>query len=449
MISGHVFKKINNEKVLILYFDYSSEFGIDFKLRHKNNNMKKQITNYIKKHKIKLNNTKIVLSIGGIILAVLLVSDVPSNSEDMILTYVSDNIISNEIIEVIPPTDSSEEIEEDYVDNAEDDNIIVDDKQEVSNNNTSVNTNISKPETKPSTNNSNSSQTNNNQNSNSSNNTTTDSNKKEEVETPVVTEKQVTIYRSNGSVITLSLEEYLIGVVGAEMPASFSIEALKAQAIISRTYALKKIESGGKLTDNVSTQSYKDNDELKALWGSSFDTYYQKVKSAVLATKGLSIYYKGDLIDAVYHSTSNGKTQDSVHVWGNSIPYLKSVDSSWDKNATSYLREVSNDFLNVLNLLGIDANDDISFEILSRDNSGRVLEVRVGNKTFSGVEFRTLLGLRSADFDLTLEDNNLIITTRGYGHGVGMSQYGANGMAKDGYNYKQILKHYYTGVEIY
>ena len=277
----------------------------------------------------------------------------------------------------------------------------------------------------------------------------TDNNEKEEVETPVVNKQQVTVYRSNGSVITLSLEDYLIGVVGAEMPASFSIEALKAQAIISRTYALNKIESGGKLTDDVSTQSYKDNNQLKTLWGSSYYTYYQKIKSAVEATKGLAIYYHGDLIDAVYHSTSNGMTQDAVYVWGNSVPYLKSVDSYWDKEASSYLREVSNDFLNVLNILGIEADINTSFEILSRDTSGRVLEVRVGDKTFSGIEFRSLLGLRSADFELALDGSNLVITTRGYGHGVGLSQYGANGMAKDGYTYQQILKHYYTGVSIH
>ena len=261
-------------------------------------------------------------------------------------------------------------------------------------------------------------------------------------------ETEVTIYRNNGTIIHLPLEEYLIGVVGAEMPASFPIEALKAQAVVARTYALKKIQEAKKLTDTVSTQSYKDNNELKSLWASSYETYYQKVKMAVEATKGLVLYYQEGLIDAVYHSTSNGKTEDSVYVWGSEIPYLKSVDSSWDKTSSSYFKQISKDFFVVLQLLGV-KEEGANIEVLSKDISGRVLKVKVGSKTFSGVEFRSLLGLRSTDFDLSIENNKLVITTRGYGHGVGMSQYGASGMAKEGYQYDEILKHYYTGISIH
>lgn len=261
-------------------------------------------------------------------------------------------------------------------------------------------------------------------------------------------EIEVTIHRSNGRIIHLPLEEYLIGVVGAEMPASFPIEALKAQAVVARTYSLKKMQEGKKLTDVVSTQSYKDNNELKTLWKSSYETYYQKVKAAVEDTRGLALYYDEKLIDAVYHSTSNGKTEDSMYVWGNEIPYLKSVDSSWDKESSSYLKQVSKDFLLVLQLLGI-KEERANIEILSKDNSGRVLEVKVGNKIFNGVEFRKLLELRSTDFELSIENEKLVITTRGYGHGVGMSQYGASGMAKEGYHYDEILKHYYTGISIH
>lgn len=247
----------------------------------------------------------------------------------------------------------------------------------------------------------------------------------------------------------MDLEEYLIGVVGAEMPASFQMEALKAQAVVARTYALKLLASGKKLTDTVSTQVYKDNNELKKLWGNSYSTYYQKIKEAVTSTKGVSVYYQGNYINALYHSTSNGKTEDASMVWGNSVPYLKSVDSKWDVQASSYLREIKEDFTNVLNLLGISNDTNIQFEIISRDESGRVEKIKVGDKIFDGVTFRNLLKLRSTDFSIMVINNQVSITTKGYGHGVGLSQYGANGMAQEGYTYKEILKHYYTGVEVY
>ena len=458
MITGYEIKNVNRENVLILYLNYDSEFGMDFRLRHKNGTMKEEIKSYIKNKNIRFNGDKIALSFGGIILAVLLLVGNPT-TDDINLNYVNDHIIPEDIVVVVDPdinvNDNVVEDKEEIVDE------IIQNKPSNNNSNQNNNTNneLSKDEVvqnKPNDSNSNQNNNLNNDvpkddviienNKQESNNNSSSKPPQEEI---IPLEKQVTVYRNNGSVITLSMTDYLIGVVGAEMPASFNIEALKAQAVVARTYALKKIESGGRLTDTVSTQSYKDNDELKKIWGTSFDTYYNKIKQAVLATNDIAIYYNGKYIDAVYHSTSNGKTQDAVHVWGNSIPYLVSVDSSWDKNASSYLRETSKDFNNVLSLLGVDFREDISFEILSRDDSGRVLEVRVGDNTYSGVEFRTLLGLRSADFDLSLSNGLLNITTRGFGHGVGMSQYGANGMAKSGYNYLQILRHYYTGVSIY
>lgn len=458
MIEGYEVKNINNENVLILYLNYDSEFGMDFRLRHKNINMKQEIKKFIKQKNIKFDGEKIALSLGGIVLAVLLLVETPNPPDDIKLTYVSDNIIPNEIVEVVD-TNIKEEIEKPIINeeikDVKQEQITEDNKEVILNNKTEENikpNNTTNQVIKPEyTNQSTNKNTNNNEQNNIKEETPTinkqESENFEKQET--TNEKEITVYRTNGTILNLSMDEYLIGVVGAEMPASFNIEALKAQAIVARTYALKKIESGGKLTDSVSTQRYKDNNELKKDWGSSFDNYYQKIKNAVESTKDQAIYYQGNLIDAVYHSTSNGKTEDSVYVWGNSIPYLKSVDSSWDTSASSYLRETSKDFNNVLTLLGIDIREDISFEILSRDNSGRVLEIKVGDEIFSGIEFRTLLGLRSTDFDLTLENNTLNITTRGYGHGVGMSQYGANGMAKQGYTYDKILKHYYTGVSIY
>lgn len=451
MINHYEIRKVNQEEFLFLYLELDQEFGMDFKNQHKFKEMRKQIKDIVEKEKF--IGKKIVLIVGGVVLGTLLFSNnLEANIQEPQYVFVDDEVISYTEIKSYEQIENSteqeenkEEIKEEVIEEEQEET--KEEQKEESTSSSQITTNQSSNNTNTNTSNKTPSQT--VSEATSKNESTSSSNSNDNKVENATTEKQVTVYRSNGTVITLSLEEYLIGVVGAEMPASFNIEALKAQAVVSRTYALKKIASGGKLTDTVSTQRYKDNSELRSEWGSSFDTYYQKVKKAVYETKDLAIYYQGNYIDAVYHSTSNGKTEDSVYVWGNSIPYLKSVDSSWDKETSSYLRETSQDFNNVLSLLGIDIRDDISFEILSRDSSGRVLEIKVGDETFTGVEFRTLLGLRSADFDLVLENGTLNITTRGYGHGVGMSQYGANGMAKQGYSYEEILKHYYTGVNIY
>lgn len=459
MINSYSIQIKNNEKILILYIDYNYEFGIDFKKSHRHNNMKKEIKDYIKKNKIKFDGKKIALSLGGIILAILLITENPTTN-DIELTYVNNNIIPKETVNIINTNQSEETVTikdsssiEEITNNTnekvsnelkEKPSNKLDEKNKTTNNNQNKNTQITSKDNNETKN----SETKIDQKETVENKETNENPKQEESSYTSKSETdKVTIYRTNGDVITIPLDEYLIGVVGAEMPASFPIEALKAQAVVARTYALKKIKNNAKLTDSVSTQCYKDNNQLKEMWKNSYNTYYQKIKSAVEATKNQAIYYQNDYIDAVYHSTSNGKTEDAMYAWGNSSPYLKSVDSSWDKNSTSYLKEIEKDLSNVLNILGVDVSDT-SFEILSRDSSGRVEKVRFGNREFTGVEFRNLLGLRSADFDIKQIDNTLIITTRGYGHGVGLSQYGASGMAKEGYNYIEILKHYYTGVTI-
>ena len=410
LITSYMIQTQNDEEILILYLDYSTLFGIDLKNFHIHNNMKKIIINFITKNQIKFNGEKVFLSVGGILLAVMLLTENTSTYDEAKLTYVNHNIISNlEISTLVDNNQNSLEINSIKVDSK---------KQETNSNNKIKEKETTISEQKPSP-------------------------KDDSIS------KQVTIYRCNGNVVSMDLEEYLIGVVGAEMPASFQIEALKAQAVVARTYALKLLASGKKLTDTISTQVYKDNNELKKLWGNSYSTYYQKIKEAVTSTKGVLIYYQGNYINALYHSTSNGKTEDASMVWESSVPYLKSVDSKWDIQASSYLREIKEDFTNVLNLLGISNDTNIQFEIISRDESGRVEKIKVGDKIFDGVTFRNLLKLRSTDFSITVIDNQVSITTKGYGHGVGLSQYGANGMAQEGYTYKEILKHYYTGVEVY
>lgn len=279
-------------------------------------------------------------------------------------------------------------------------------------------------------------------------------NNQEDIETNNSQEKiednniYVTIHRSNGQIINLELEEYIIGVVGAEMPASFNIEALKSQAILARTYALKSIDKGKTLTDNSSTQNYKNNDELKKFWGKDFDKYYSKIKNAVNSTKGLYLSYNGSKIDAIYHSTSNGQTEDAVNVWGNSFPYLVSVESKYDTTNKSFEMEKFISYPDLSIKLNMEINNFTNINILGRTSGNRIDSIEINGHVYSGVKIRSLLGLRSSDFDITKSDTGITFKTRGYGHGVGMSQYGANGMANAGYTYNQILKHYYNGVTI-
>lgn len=259
---------------------------------------------------------------------------------------------------------------------------------------------------------------------------------------------EITIYRSNGSIINLNMTDYLIGVVSSEMPASFNLEALKAQSVLARTYALKAKQTGKKLTDTVSTQSYIDIDQMKNKWENSFNTYYNKIKNAVENTNGEYLSYNGNYIEALYHSTNNGKTESSLDVFGNYYPYLISVSSEYDIKASSYLRTINTPLDTISNKLGLNLNNDSVISILSYTDGGNIKEININGNNFSGKKVRELLGLRSADFDISISDNNANITTRGYGHGVGMSQYGANGMANAGYSYKDILSHYYPGTTL-
>ena len=306
---------------------------------------------------------------------------------------------------------------------------------------------------KQTTTNSNNSKSNTSTNYNQSNNSISNSNKV--IEENVQEEKQVvdnSIYvkvkRKSGNVETIELEEYIIGVVSAEMPALFHTEALKSQAVIARTYALKSIVSGKILTDTESTQSYKSVSELTSLWGNNYNTYYNKIKQCVMDTKGMYLTYNGNYIDAVYHSTSNGKTESSKEVWGNFYPYLVSVDSSYDNLNPSFLYSVNFTYQELTSKLGIEITSDTNFNILGLTEGNRVSSIEINGKTYKGVEFRSILGLRSADFVIEKNDIGVKITTKGYGHGVGLSQYGANGMAKNGSSYIDILKHYYKGVSI-
>lgn len=257
------------------------------------------------------------------------------------------------------------------------------------------------------------------------------------------------IINKNNEIKELNLEEYIVGVVAGEMPASFEIEALKAQATASRTYAMYKIENFDNVYDVETTtddQVYITEEEMKTKWGSDFDTYYTKIKQAVLETKNQVMKKDNKVFKSYYFAMSNGYTEDSVTVFGENTS--TSVSSPWDNESLNKF-EVSTTFTKSDLKTKLNLSEDITkIEILSRDKTNRVSQLKVNDKTYTGIEFRHALTLRSADFTIIEENNNYIITTKGYGHGVGMSQYGANGMAKENYKYNEILKYYYQNIEI-
>ncbi len=261
--------------------------------------------------------------------------------------------------------------------------------------------------------------------------------------------KKIVVKDKNNLLKTLNIEDYIVGVVAAEMPASFNEEALKAQAVASRTYAIYKINTSTgdfDVVTDVSNQSYITVDEMKTKWGSDFNKYYDKVKLAVDNTKGEVMTYDGEVIEAYYFAMSNGYTEKSSLVFASDRDYLQSVESNYESDLKNF--EVTKEFTKneICTKLNISC-DNINIANIERSETGRVNKITINGVTFKGTEVRKKLDLRSTDFTITNDNDKYLITTKGYGHGVGMSQYGANGMASEGYNYQDILKYYYQNIE--
>jgi len=266
------------------------------------------------------------------------------------------------------------------------------------------------------------------------------------------TEPNITIKDTNtNNISSLNLEEYIVGVVASEMPASFNEEALKAQAIASRTYAVYKMQNSNGEYDvvtDVSNQGYITIEEMKNKWGNDFEKYYSKILNIVNSTKGKVMLYNNEIIEAYYFAMSNGYTEDVSLVFSEDRDYLQSVKSIYDNESLKNF-EVTKTYSKkeICSKLNVNCNN-ISITNIERSDTGRVITLNVNDKQIKGTKFRSMIGLRSTDFDIKIDNENIIITTRGYGHGVGMSQYGANGMANAGYNYEEILKYYYKNIEI-
>lgn len=272
----------------------------------------------------------------------------------------------------------------------------------------------------------------------------------------------VKVYRSKSKQIEeIPLEQYIQGVVASEMPTEFEMEALKAQALAARTYIIRRMveqdysdaPEGALVTDTEKHQVYQDEQELRERWGRQYEQKISRVNRAVNETMGKVLTYQGRPIDATFFSTSNGFTENSEDYWNKEIPYLRSVESPWDKQSPRFRNEVRLSLQEFQERLGIRMAIPVQAgsgpgEILARTAGNRVKEVKIGDKIFTGKEIRESLGLDSADFSWKLDNGEVVIQTYGWGHGVGMSQWGANGMAQEGYLAEEIVSHYYQDVQI-
>ena len=262
----------------------------------------------------------------------------------------------------------------------------------------------------------------------------------------------VRVKHEDNSIEEVPLEEYIIGVVSGEMPVTFELEALKAQAVASRSYVMvemeKSINREYDVVDTVMNQVYLKKDYLKTVWKENYTQNMNKIKEAVLSTKGEYAAYDGKVAQTFFFSTSPGVTENVEEVFSSKLEYLRSTDSNWDKDSPVYETEKKISLEDFYNKLGLTYNNNLNIEIIKTTSTGRIKEIKINNKNFTGSEVCSKLSLRSTFFNIIRDKNNIIIKNKGYGHGVGMSQYGAQGMAKEGYKYDEILKHYYKNIEI-
>ena len=274
---------------------------------------------------------------------------------------------------------------------------------------------------------------------------------KSQMAEPLQGNPQIPVLLSDGAVRQMDMEEYLVGVVLAEMPASFEGEALKAQAVAARTYAGKAHLSGGKhgngavCTDATCCQAYIT--ETSYLHNGGTQLGIEKVRGAVNATLGQVLTYNGELIEATYFSCSGGRTEDAPAVWGSDFPYLKAVDSPGEEESQHFKDTVIIPREKAEILLGLTLPENPAQwlgDVIKTPGNG-IKTMEIGGRIYKGTELRTLLGLRSTQFTAQADDRGLVIETLGWGHRVGLSQYGADAMAVTGKSYDEILAHYYPG----
>lgn len=270
------------------------------------------------------------------------------------------------------------------------------------------------------------------------------------------------LHKKTNEIEEVALDNYLYHVVSAEMPADYEIEALKAQAVVARTYTIYKInnkkhDNADICDDSTCCQAWVDKDTRFARWDENKrEENWNKIKKSVNETQGKIITYNNKPINAFFHANSGGKTEIPVNVWGGTgLPYLQVVETAGEEGYTQYASEVAFSQTELVEKLKskyndilIDINNQEDVKIIEYTDSGRVKTIKFGNHEISGVEARTLLGLKSTNFEIRKENDKIKFTVKGYGHGVGMSQTGADAMAKQGKNYQDIINHFYKGIEL-
>ena len=272
------------------------------------------------------------------------------------------------------------------------------------------------------------------------------------------------LHATTGEIEEVNLDEYLYGVVSAEMPANYETEALKAQAVVARTYTIYQMRHNSNKHENADIcdnyaccQAWISKEDRISKWnGEEAESNWNKIEEAVNSTTGKIVTYNGEPINAFFHSNSGGVTESSVNIWGGiDYPYLKSVETAGEDGYKQYTSQVEISKQDLVNRLKekyqdceIDYSQENCIQILEYTSSGRVKTIKFGNKEIAGTEARSILGLKSTNFTFSINGDIVTFSVTGYGHGVGMSQTGADSMAKSGANYEEIIKHFYTNVEI-
>lgn len=271
----------------------------------------------------------------------------------------------------------------------------------------------------------------------------------------------VKVLMENGEIKEIALDEYLYGVLSAEMPASYEKEALKAQAIVARTYTMYKIlkdkkhENSDICSSYTCCQAWIDEENKKEKWKEKYEEYNEKIKSAVDETKGKIITYENAPINALFHANSGGKTELPINVWGGNYPYFAVVETSGEEAYSGYSSEVEFSKEDLKNKIKeqyedfeIDYTKEDCIKILEYTESGRIKNIKIGNKELSGVTLRACLGLKSSNFEYEILENSVKFKVIGYGHGVGLSQSGSDALARNGKTADEIINHYYKNIEI-
>ena len=258
--------------------------------------------------------------------------------------------------------------------------------------------------------------------------------------------------KQDDEIIKVPFEDYIVGVLAGEMPVSFELEALKAQAVAARSYVMKKMQANidkeYDVVDTVMNQVYLDDEHLQEVWKDDYTNNINKIKQAVMETFNEYLEYDGEIVDAMFFSTSVGATENSEEVFTSKVPYLRSVESTWDSISPVYEVNYTFSLEGFYNKLNLNYSETLNIELLDTTSTGRVKKLKINGVTLEGNIVVTNLKLKSNHFTIKLDNNKIYITTKGYGHGVGMSQYGAQAMALKGHKYDEILKYYYQGVEI-